>query len=355
MLKGHGGEIYAIAFELGISPEKIIDFSSNLSPFPPPEGLYELLREHLTEIENLPEVDSFSLREAFAQKYPFLEAEQIFPSSGTTEWIFNIPRLLEPKRVFILGPTYSDYADAAKLAKVPFFYLIAEEKENFHPKITELKKQLKKEDLVFICNPNNPTGAFIEPKDLFSLIKENSEIFFVIDESYIDFVSDNASLLALNELPSNTIILRSFSKIFHIPGLRLGFAITGKRFSKLFWKHYLPWSVNRLAQIAGLWLLRQNKYVKEVRNFIIIEKERIFDQIKEIKNIKIFPTRSNFILAKSLKDKSKNIWKTLLHKYHILIRDASNFYGLNEFFFRFSLRKKTENNFLINALKEVMK
>ena len=354
MLKGHGGEIYAWARELGLDPWEIKDHSSNLSPLPPPEGLYELLKNSLPEIENLPEVDSLSLRERFAQEYPHLFPEEILPSSGTTEWIFALPRVLEPQRVLILGPTYSDYADAAKTSKVPVFFFMAREEEDFRPPLEELAQNLKEDDLVFICNPNNPTGSFISPEKISALARENPKSYFVIDESYADFLPGKTSLLDLGERLPNVVILRSFSKIFKIPGLRLGLAVAGERFVRLLWRHYLPWSVNRLAQIAGPWLLDQKEHVKKVQNFVQEERKLIFEGLKNVEGLKIFKGQVHFFLVKLSRKKSHEVWRELLLKYRILVRNASNFEGLNEYYLRFSLRTKEENQALLKALKEVI-
>ncbi len=351
MLRGHGGEIYHLARELEIHPSEIRDHSSNVSPLPPPEGLYSFLGEHLREIENLPEVDSFSLRIALAEKYA-LNPSQIFPSSGTTEWIFAIPQILKPQRILILGPTYSDYADAARLSGIESIFFLAQEVENFSPPLNELLCSLKEKDLVFICNPNNPTGTFISVSKLYEIISNFSQVLFVVDESYSDFVRGESSLLNFERVPENLIILRSFSKIYRIPGLRLGYAIAGLKLSKKLWEVLLPWSVNRLAQIVGPWLLRREDYIVQVQNYIEEERKRFLKELEKLP-LKVFPSKTHFFLVK-LKCEAQKIWEFLLKKHHILVRDASNFYGLDHYYLRFALRGKEENDILLTALKEVL-
>ncbi len=350
MLRGHGGEIYHLARKLGLNPSEIKDHSSNVSPLPPPQGLYDLLKAHLAEIENLPEVDSFTLREKLAQIYS-LHQDQILPSSGTTEWIFGIPKILNPKRVIILGPTYSDYADAAKQLGIRPIFILAEEETLFSPPLEDLTNRLQKKDLVFICNPNNPTGALIPPQKLQEIIFNFPDVFFIIDESYSDFVEERASLLDLGKPPENTIILRSFSKIYRIPGLRLGFAIASQKLSEFLWSLFLPWNVNRLAQVAGNWLLDQKDYIIKVREFVKDERKRILKILKDLP-LKIFPSRTHFFLLK-FPHKVHSLWKALLYQHHILTRDASNIYGLNPYFLRFALRSREENDYFCKALKEV--
>ncbi len=355
MLRGHGGEVYYLAKHLGISPEDISDHSSNVSPLPPPQGLYKHLKKHLPEIERLPEVDSESLREAMGIHFG-LEPELIIPVSGTSEWIFTIPKLLKPKKVIILGPTYSDYADAAKLAGLDKKFVLAREEENFRPPLEELEKIIGPKDLVFICNPNNPTGTLVPQEALKRLVLKYPETFFVIDESYIDFVADESSLVPYIKNLPNCLILRSFSKIYRIPGLRLGFLVISPPLKDVFWQALLPWAVNRLAQVAGVWLIGQKNYVKQVKLFIVQEKKNFLKTLNDMNlPIKVYESSLHFFLLKLMKHNSQKVWHSLLKKYYILIRNASNFYGLKGPFLRLALRETEKNQKLLLALRDVLK
>ncbi|WP_022854318.1 threonine-phosphate decarboxylase CobD [Thermodesulfatator atlanticus] len=351
MLLGHGGEIYHLARELGIPAEKIADHSSNISPLPPPQGLYSILEQHLTEIEHLPEVDSFSLRNKLAEHFGH-DPDEFLPTSGTTEWIFALPRIFSPEKVIVLGPTYSDYADAAKIANIKVEYVLAREEENFEPTIKKLAEKLTKNELVFICNPNNPTGRTIPKEELEQTIKGKEKTIFVIDESYIDFSHTN-SLLDSKPLLPNVIILRSFSKIYRIPGLRLGFAAANHKLAKKLWDNMLPWAVNRLAQIAGIWLIEQKEYVRDIKKFVKEEKVRMKDKLKKLP-LKTYESDVHFFLIKLTNSSAKEVWYKLLKHYHILIRNASNFYGLKGEFLRFALKTKKENEKLVVALEEIL-
>ncbi len=354
MLRGHGGEIYTLAKRLGVSPEEIADHSSNVSPLPPPVGLYELLIQNLSEIERLSEVDSEGLREALAEKTG-LSAENILPSSGTTEWIFAIPRVIQPKRVLIIAPTYADYADASRAvgAKVDYFFTRAD--ENFEPDIEALRQKIPGHEIVFICNPNNPTGVFLNQEILSALVQEFEKTVFVIDESYLDFVGTlKDSLLSLRPFPKNLVVLRSFSKVYRIPGLRLGYAVSGNELVQKLWSVYLPWSVNRLAQIAGPWLLQQDQHLEAVRATVRTERARIIPQIKALPGIHCFEGRVHFFLLHLKNLEAHHVWERLLRDHLILTRDASNFIGLDSHYLRIALRSFEENDRLIEALSEVL-
>ncbi len=352
MLRGHGGEIYHLAQELGVKPEEIADHSSNVSPLPPPAGLYELLKDHLAEIEHLPEVDSLSLRRALAEHFDHPE-EAFLPSSGTTEWIFALPRVVSPEKAFILGPTYGDYADALRQARVPFAYLLAEEEKGFYPDLEILGERLRGGELVFFCNPNNPTGIYLSPEEVLSLIEAFPQTVFVIDESYVDFHPQGKSLL-YQGLPPNLVVLYSFSKIYRIPGLRLGLCVAGEGLRAKLWEAQLPWAVNRLAQIAGPWLLTQKDHVRAVKEFVARERRRLLPQLASLPGVRLFAGEIHFFLLK-LDRPAREVWKILLERYRLLVREASNFEGLGPQFLRLALRSEAENDRLLKALQEVIK
>lgn len=355
MILGHGGEIYHLARKLGLKPGEISDFSSNVSPLPPPEGLYEILRAKIHEIESLPEVDSFSLRKALAERFG-LPPESFFPSSGTTEWIFALPSIIKPNRVVILGPTYADYEDAARRAGLPVIYVLAEENTEFEPPLSKLSETIKPGDLVFICNPNNPTGRFIPRKKLLDLIAAHPKTHFAVDESYLPFVAgDQESLLTARPFPEHVMVFFSFSKIYRIPGLRLGLLATGEKWKEKVSEKERPWAVNRLAQIAGEFLLKQKAYENKVRAFVKEEARKLVLELQAL-GFHPFPSQVHFLLlrvpgglsGRRLKDK-------LLHGHHILIRACYNFYGLDDGFIRIALKGTEENQKLLQALADTLR
>ncbi|WP_168720023.1 threonine-phosphate decarboxylase CobD [Thermosulfurimonas marina] len=353
MIRGHGGEVYHLARALSLAPEEILDFSSNVSPLPPPEGLYELLSAHLSEIERLPEADSFSLREALAARFGGAP-ERYLPSSGTTEWIFALPRALGPRRVLILAPTYADYEDASRAAQVPVKILFAREEDLFHPPLKELTREIRPKDLVFLCNPNNPTGVFLPRASLSELIYSFPEATFVVDESYLPFAAEEReSLLTLDPFPENLVVLFSFSKIYRVPGLRLGFAAAEGPLGGVLSDWQLPWAVNRLAQVAGPFLLSRKDHEERVRALVREERPRLAQGLSAL-GLRVFPSEANFVLTKLPENLSgERIFEELL-KRKILVRVCGNFRGLSENFLRFALRSPAENDRLLQALADLL-
>ncbi|MBU0988094.1 MAG: aminotransferase class I/II-fold pyridoxal phosphate-dependent enzyme, partial [Proteobacteria bacterium] len=228
MLIGHGGNIYDLAQRLDCDPFEIIDMSSNVNPLPPMPGLMNFLKKNIHTITALPEADAQSAAQAFALRYS-LDSDQVIAGNGSTQFIFAIPQALKTRRALILGPTYADYADACNMHAVPYDYFTASESLDFQPDIAAVSRQVKAYDTVFICNPNNPTGALIPKADLLRLARSCPNTYFIVDESYLPFVKAADQLSMLGCGLDNVLVLNSMSKIFRIPGLRIGFLISSHR------------------------------------------------------------------------------------------------------------------------------
>jgi threonine-phosphate decarboxylase len=356
MIHGHGGDIYSLARKLGRSPGSIFDFSSNVSPLPLPEGLRELLISHLDEICCLPEVDSLGLRESLAGRYGLLP-KQFLVGGGTTEWIYSLPRILKPDKVVVSLPTYSDYADAARSASCHIETLgpwpHAEPTANAEI-LESLSKAAKGRSLVYFCNPNNPTGRFISIKELQQVISHCREATWIVDESYAPFVApDLESSLILQKFPPNLVVLRSFSKIYRVPGLRLGYAVGANDPIEVLASGARPWAVSRLAQIAGEYLVNQIDYEQDVRDYCKKEKPRLLSNLAEFPLLKPVKGATHFMLFQVLAPWTAAYIAESLRKDGVLIRNCANFAGLEGEYVRISLRSGSENDSLINSLKEL--
>jgi threonine-phosphate decarboxylase len=282
VLNGHGGNIYDIAQRLGCAPCEIIDMSSNVNPLGPPPGLVNFLKENLNVITALPEVDSNLLVLSFADRYG-VDPATVLAGNGSTQFIYSIPLALGTKRALIIGPTYADYADACSMQNIHFEYFIAQESQGFKADINLIKKQVKGFDTVFICNPNNPTGTLYSGAEIESLCRARPDTYFVIDESYLPFVTSGDHESMIGRSLSNVIILNSMSKIFRISGLRIGLIIASRNIIKRLTRYSLPWSVNALAQLAVHYLM---EHKAEVNAFI----DRTRELIKPVKKLYSYPT-----------------------------------------------------------------
>ena len=353
MIQGHGGNIYDVAERLGCELFEIIDMSSNLNPFGPPYGLKENLRKNIDSITALPEVDAKDIRSKFAHRYD-LNPECVISGNGTTQFIYAIPQVLGTRKALILGPTYSDYADACIMHRVDFDYFIAKESVLFQHDIDLLKNQIKGYDTVFICNPNNPTGTLISSEEINILCRSFPDTNFIIDESYLSFVENGDRESMICSGLSNVLILNSMSKIFRIPGLRVGFLIASKGIINEFNRYMLPWNVNSLAQVAVSYLMTQkieiDSFVEQTRKFVKNQREKLTKTIESTGQIKLIPSTTVFILVR-LPDTltSDKVCEHLLQN-RILVRNCSNFKGLSEQFIRISLKTKDFNRIVADEL-----
>lgn len=357
MISGHGGNIYKLATQLGCKPSEIIDMSSNVNPMGPPPGLIAFLKKNFNSVTSLPEVDSSEVVHAFAKHY-IISPDRVLAGNGTTQLIYSIPQALCSKRALILGPTYSDYEDACIMNKVNYEYIIADESSFFLPDINIIKKRIKHFDTVFICNPNNPTGVLIHRNDLESLFISYPDKHFIIDESYMSFVkgSNKESLLCSGF--ENVLVLNSMSKIFRIPGLRIGFLIASKENISRFLPYFLPWSVNSIAQAAVCYLMDPkngaDSFIGKTVNYLENERNRFIKQFKDFQEIKLFPSTTSFILCKLDKNLSAGEVCRRLSFDKILIRDCSNFKGLSDNYIRISMKTFNLNRLLSKKLSNII-
>jgi len=356
MIKGHGGNIYDLAERLGCLPEEIIDMSSNVNPIGPMPGLVTYIGKRLDAIKRLPEVDSGRLIQAFAERYG-RDPGEVLAGNGSTQFIYSLPRALESKKVLVLEPTYSDYADSCSMNRVEYRPLIAGESRNFHHDMDRVKEEAAECDTVFICNPNNPTGVLMRAERIAALCRACPDTYFVIDESYLPFVKegDQESLVGFNL--SNAIVLNSMSKIFRIPGLRIGFVVSAKKISSKLKQYMLPWSVNNLAQTAFFYLMQQfrevSSFTEKARLFVEKERHMLMEKLKIVPDLKVFPSTTSFILVGLPEHVTSDYVCSSLSENKILIRNCSNFHGLSDRYIRISLKSSKTNMMLAEKLRSL--
>ncbi|MDG4476246.1 pyridoxal phosphate-dependent aminotransferase [Thiovibrio frasassiensis] len=348
----HGGDILSMARRLGCGVGELVDLSSNLSPLGMVPGLREVLVERLPEIGFLPESGSETLVNLFAGKYG-CRPEQVLAGNGTTEFIYAVPASAGCRRALIVAPTYGDYRPACEWAGivVDFFTLTAE--DDFSLDFNRLSARLAGGELVFLCNPNNPTGRVVASRELFDFILAHPASEFLIDESYLPFVNEPS--LAGFPLPANLFLLCSSSKIYGIPGLRLGFLVANEEKMARFAVHRKPWGVNRMAQVAGEYLLTHgDSYVQSVRDFIGRVRPDFVARLSALPGVRVIPGAANFILCRLTGSMTAPQLREAMLLWRIMIRDCSNFSGLDDHYFRVSLQEPERNARCLAALAEIL-
>ena len=352
MMERHGGNLLKLALAAGKPVGEILDFSANINPLGPPEGFRPLISARIGDLVHYPDPDCTDLFRAFATRYHVAENE-ILMGNGSMELLYLLPQLLGKGRALIPVPAYVDYERAAELAGLTVERLPLREEEGFAPDLAVIEAALRGDEIVFLGRPNNPTGHLIPASALRELAARHPETAFVIDEAFADFVPEVESLIASGR-PENITILKSLTKFYAMPGLRLGGVVAVPELIRRLRDRTPPWSVNTLAQAAGAAGLRDTAYAEETLRFVRDRREDLFAAFGMLPGLTVYPGTANFLLIRSDRENldAPEIARRLLDD-GIAVRDCSNFTGLDRRFFRIAVRTAAENERLLGALRKV--
>jgi threonine-phosphate decarboxylase len=339
----HGGP-YSVS---GID-SRIIDFSSNVNPLGFPAQVKKAINH--SKIQTYPDHHSTKLKQALS-RHLGISTTNITIGNGATELIYDFCRATSETQVLMVSPTFGEYEAASRLcdSKPEFFATL-----NLESTLEKFIAKIPKNGLVFVCNPNNPTGDLTSRKSIEKIIKAakaKSTLVFV-DECFIELTqTPNQSVIDLTLKYQNLFVLRSLTKSFGLAGLRLGYAVGDKNLISILNKIKVPWSVNGLAQEAGLAALSDKKFLAKTQTLIKSESKFLTDSISNIDGFSCLASATNFILIKT-KQPAKLVQKKLLRK-NILVRNCSNFRGLNSHYVRIAVRTHKENQKLVSALEKI--
>ncbi len=343
----HGARLGESAEKSGKSVDELIDFSVNLNPLGTPE-LKKLIASAYKTISCYPDNRYAGFKKAAADSLGVLP-ENIVPGNGSTEIIrLFVETVIEPgDRVIIPTPTFSEYEFQCRL-----FGAFVECVE--HTSITDVKVEDCK--AVFLCNPNNPTGRLIKRNEVSKLAERcaSSEVFLFVDEAFIELSYPKESIAELAARNDFVVVLRSLTKTYAVPGLRLGFAATSSSFAKLLNNIRLPWNLNSIALTVGEYLLKNNQhYIDKSVELIRKEREWLMTQLSTIRGFKPYQSEANFILVdtREFLISSTELAERIL-RHGIIIRECTSFALENHI--RVAVRKRSQNQRLINAFAGVI-
>jgi cobyric acid synthase CobQ/L-threonine-O-3-phosphate decarboxylase len=352
MMAPHGGNIRKIAQAAGRAPEAIRDFSASINPLGPPESLRRVISKSVSSLVHYPDPDCTELISTFAKRFD-LTAEEVLAGNGSTELLHLLPRVIRAQRAVIPVPSYADYASAARLCGLLVENVQLSEEKGFAPDLQALAGILRDHDLVLLGQPNNPTGCLCDPEDLRQLAASFPRVTFVVDESFLPFVDEAKSLM--RNRPANVIVLMSLTKFYAIPGLRLGLAVADSSIIARLKNILPPWSVNTLAQSAGVAALRERDYAERSRNFVGTERLWFQKELADIPGLTVHPGCANFLLGRiDRPDMDAPKLAEALLTSGIAIRVCGNFDGLDNRYFRGAVRTREDNERLIAATKETL-
>lgn len=350
MKYSHGGNIREAIEKFNLPSKEIVDFSANINPLGPSPKVKAVIKNNLEQISHYPDPECKKLKKELS-RYLAVDYKNVIVGNGSAELIYLAIRTLSPKIALIPIPNFSEYERTLLNVGAKIKFLNLNEDNHFCLNPKEVIRELEKVDLVFLSNPNNPTGSLVSRLELLKLIRftKRKGIKIILDETFIDFREEESLVKDAAKL-TNLFILRSFSKFFGFPGLRLGCGIGNKDLIKRLELERAPWTVNALAQLAGIEALRDRQYIIKTHKFINKESQFLFKKLLEIEGIKPYPSSANFILIKILKPLSSTQLRDKLGKGGIIIRDCHDFRGLDNRFIRVAVRTRKENLQLLDKL-----
>ena len=340
----HGGNIY--------SYRDCVDFSANCNPLGTPEGVKQAVVRSLDCVGNYPQVGYAPLREALG-KYEDIDPDSVICGNGAAELIFSLCQAIRPKRALVPAPSFAEYEQALISAGCQVEHVFLREEEDFAVKENFIESLHKGLDIVFLCNPNNPTGVLMDREFLFQVLRycREMDILLVVDECFLDFVEEPGKYTLKAQLSRyhNLFILKAFTKRYAMAGIRLGYGICENR--ELLEKMggvTQPWNISVMAQAAGIAALKENAYVEEGRRIVFEEAPRIKKEMENL-GLKVYPSRANYIFFRG----PEGLFDACV-RHGVLIRDCGNYTGLEKGYYRAAVRTRGENNRLLAALKHGM-
>jgi threonine-phosphate decarboxylase len=349
----HGGNIYLLAERLGIRENEVIDFSASINPLGVPESVLSTLTKQMKYLCNYPDPETKKLRLKIAE-HVGVSRDSILCGNGSTELIYLFARTLGPKTVLIPAPTFSEYERAARgqRAVIEYFRLKKEDAfdvsaDAFISAMSGNANGSRPFDMAFLCNPNNPTGRLIKREDMLKIADaaRNRGCYLVADEAFIDFCPGASIADQVNSNPY-LVVLRSLTKMYALSGLRVGYAILPQSLLDAVREVKEPWTVNSLAQVAGVAALDDEAYRAETFAVIAREKRELQEGFGRM-GISYLPSSANYYLLRM--QRAQEVSAGLREK-GILVRECSNFIGLDSSYIRVAVKSAHDNAKLLEEI-----
>jgi len=347
----HGGNVFAVARQLGVPPEEILDFSASINPLGPPPGMREAVATAFDRLVHYPDSGCAELTAALARRHGVAPGN-VCVANGSTELIYLIPRLMPAGRALLVAPTFSEYARALAQTGWECEHFRLSSEDGFSFPFDALRRELVRGyGLLFFCNPGNPTGRLYcrgAVAALLDLCREAGTLL-VLDEAFMDFCEEE-SAKDLVVVSGAGVVLRSMTKFYAMPGLRLGYALAAAPLAERLSMIRPPWSVGTLAQAAGLAALADGGHAARTREFVDGERTFLAAGLAELPGVRVYPGAANYLLARLDGGVTTAVLQERVLPERILIRDCANFEGLDGRFFRVAVRGREENERLLAAL-----
>lgn len=355
----HGGNVHRFIREQAGSLDALLDFSANINPLGlSPKGKEAMLKG-LDWLSHYPDPEYTALREKLSLYYK-VAPKFISVFNGGAEGIHELFRFLQPKKAVLTAPSFVEYEKAllAHGTDIEWFYLKPEQQFQLDQQKLLMTVELERPDLVVLCTPNNPTGQIIASEFLEDLTKilARWKGRLVIDEAFVDFLpTENERVSKWLPLYENVYVLKSFTKFFGVPGLRLGAVLSANsEFHEHLNVHAVPWRINVMAEQYALGALEDQTYIEATRAYIGKARPVLMQMLSSVDGIQVYDSCADYMLLKIDSDKTETFEQSLLAK-QILVRNCANYRGLGPGYFRVAVKAQSENDRLVEAVKEVLR
>jgi threonine-phosphate decarboxylase len=347
----HGGRVYETARRWGIAPEEVIDFSANINPLGPPPGVLAALENCLAPVNLRTYPDSHAFISALVDKHG-VAPDEIIVSPGSAALIFAVLRAVLPATALVMEPGFDEYFRACAVVEAEALRPRLTEKNGFEPDFAALAHiiEARQCDLLILNSPHNPTGRLYAREDLLALIDlaEANDIVVLLDEAFIDY-APQASLLPVAATKSRFVVLRSLTKFYAIPGLRVGYAVCAAGMAAAIRAQFDAWTVSTIALEAGRAALAEEEYERETRRINAQTREEFAAALREI-GLSVFPSDANFLLVRLSRGSGAELAQWL-ESSRILIRRCDSFSGLGDAYIRIAVRSSEDNLRLVSLVE----
>lgn len=350
----HGGNVY----DAGDCNEELLDFSANINPLGLSEQVKKAIMNNMENLVHYPDPSGAKLKQVISVYYG-THPENIILGNGAVELLYIYFHSQRPQRVLIPVPSFSEYERAARAADCQIEYMYMDKASDFVLDKKKLLELLPDFDAVILGNPNNPTGKLISRADVLELVEgaKKTGSTVIMDESFLDFLTDSDRYTVIDQAANykNLFVIQSMTKFFAIPGLRLGFAVADPALVTVLEQGKDPWNVNLLAQVAGVAALGDEYYQKAARRIVADCRDSLYRRLSEEKMLIVYEPTVNFILVSLANTGLRSgVFVKAMRDKGILVRDCSNYPGLDDYHVRFAVRLKEENDQLLKTVRQVL-
>lgn len=356
----HGGDIWGFRRKYNIPLEEVLEFSGPINFLGPSPKAVEAVKQYAKLIRFYPDPNPVELKSEIAKYVGHgVEEENVILGNGSIELIYMITEVMPAGfKALIPVPSFTEYEKAA--LRVGGEAVFVQLPENFALETEKIKKEVTEDtEILFICNPHSPSGTVYSRETILDLVKfcHKKDIIFSIDENYIEFTDKEKETTMAGYVKEyeNLFVIRSVTKFYGMPGIRFGYGIAAGNLIDKLETVRQPWSINSLAGYATLAAFNDTEFIQNTKQTIAKEREEFAKNLSQIEGLHVYPSETNFLLVKILNRKlTSTMLKEQLAKERILIRDCCTFVGLDDSYFRATVRSAKDNLKLTQTIKQIL-